>query len=56
MAIERDEVARLLAVEIDDGDVLTGVGFEASTDFAEGLRRTIDWYLANRAEAEAKAL
>ena len=32
VAIERDEVARLLAVEIDDGDVLTGVGFEPSAE------------------------
>jgi GDP-L-fucose synthase len=26
-------------------------GFEAEVSFEEGLRRTIDWYLANRAEA-----
>ena len=32
VAIERDEVARLLAVEIDDGDVLTGVGFESAAE------------------------
>lgn len=29
-------------------------GFEAQTDFREGLRRTIDWYLANREAAEAR--
>ena len=29
-------------------------GFEAATPFDEGLRRTIDWYLANRREAEAR--
>lgn len=29
-------------------------GFEATTPFDEGLRRTVDWYLANRAEAEAR--
>ncbi|MBI2710379.1 MAG: GDP-L-fucose synthase [Actinobacteria bacterium] len=29
-------------------------GFEASTPFGEGLRRTVDWYLANRTEAEAR--
>ncbi|MEM9467142.1 MAG: GDP-L-fucose synthase [Actinomycetota bacterium] len=29
-------------------------GFEAATDFREGLQRTIDWYLANREEAEAR--
>jgi nucleoside-diphosphate-sugar epimerase len=27
-------------------------GWQASTAFEEGLRRTIDWYLANRQEAE----
>jgi len=27
-------------------------GFRADTKFDDGLRRTIDWYLANRAEAE----
>ena len=27
-------------------------GFRATMDFAEGLRRTIEWYLANRVEAE----
>lgn len=29
-------------------------GFAATTSFGEGLRRTVDWYLANRAEAEAR--
>ena len=29
-------------------------GFEARTDFREGLQRTIDWYLANREAAEAR--
>lgn len=29
-------------------------GFEAATDFREGLGRTIDWYLANREAAEAR--
>jgi len=31
-------------------------GFEARTSFEEGLRLTLDWYLANRAEAEARAV
>ena len=31
-------------------------GFEASTPFAEGLRRTYRWYLANRQEAESLGL
>ncbi len=29
-------------------------GFEATTPFAEGLRRTYQWYLANRQEAESR--
>ena len=29
-------------------------GFEARTDFRDGMRETIDWYLAHRAEAEAR--
>ena len=28
------------------------LGWRAQMDFEEGLRRTLDWYLANRAEAE----
>jgi GDP-L-fucose synthase len=31
-------------------------GFEARTSLADGLRTTVDWYLANREEAEARAL
>ena len=31
-------------------------GFAASTPFDEGLRLTLDWYLANRAEAEARPI
>jgi GDP-L-fucose synthase len=30
-------------------------GFRAQTSFEEGLRRTVDWYLANREEAEARS-
>ncbi len=30
-------------------------GFQASVPFAEGLRRTVDWFLAHREEAEARA-
>lgn len=30
-------------------------GFEAQIPFREGLRRTIDWFLANRDEAESRA-
>ena len=31
-------------------------GFEATTPFAEGLRRTYQWYLANRYEAESRGV
>ena len=31
-------------------------GFEATTPFAVGLRRTYRWYLANRQEAESRGL
>jgi GDP-L-fucose synthase len=31
-------------------------GFEAEVPFEEGLRRTVEWYLANRAVAEARAI
>ena len=31
-------------------------GFEATTDFEEGLRKTIDWYVEHREEAEAARL
>ncbi len=30
-------------------------GFQAATPFTDGLRRTIDWYLAHRHEAEARS-
>jgi GDP-L-fucose synthase len=30
-------------------------GFRATTPFPDGLRRTVEWYLAHRAEAEARA-
>jgi GDP-L-fucose synthase len=30
-------------------------GFVAEVPFQEGLRRTLDWYLANRADAEARS-
>ena len=31
-------------------------GSRPRTAFDEGLRRTVDWYLANRAEAEARQI
>jgi GDP-L-fucose synthase len=30
-------------------------GFRAETSFEEGLRRTVEWYRANREEAEARS-
>ena len=30
-------------------------GWEARTPFEEGLRRTIEWYTANKAEADARS-
>jgi len=30
-------------------------GFHATTSFSDGLERTLDWYLAHREEAEARA-
>lgn len=37
---------------LDTERARTTFGFVAETDFREGLRRTIDWYLTNRAEIE----
>ncbi len=31
-------------------------GFQATVPFEEGLRRTVDWYLAHRTEAESRAI
>ncbi len=39
---------------VDPGRAAASFGFEARTDFAEGLRSTVDWYLAHRTEAEAR--
>jgi len=37
---------------IDPGRAADLLGWKASMDFKDGLRRTVDWYLANRALAE----
>ena len=37
---------------IDPGRAAELLGWKASMDFKEGLRRTVDWYLANRSVAE----
>ena len=37
---------------VDPGRAKELFGWEASMPFETGLRNTIDWYLANRAEAE----
>lgn len=39
---------------VDAGRARDRFGFEAKVGFDEGLRRTVDWYLAHRAEAEAR--
>ena len=42
--------------KLDTGRAKEEFGFEAMTDFEEGLRRTIDWYVTHRDEAEAATL
>ena len=39
---------------VDPSRAAAAFGFQARTDFAQGLRRTVDWYLAHRDEAEAR--
>jgi GDP-L-fucose synthase len=41
--------------KLDTSRAAEAFGFVASTSFADGLRRTIDWYVANRGEALALA-
>jgi GDP-L-fucose synthase len=41
---------------LDTSRALELFGFQAVTPFGEGMRRTIDWYLANREAAEAATL
>jgi GDP-L-fucose synthase len=40
---------------VDPSRAREAFGFSASVPFREGLRRTIDWYLAHRDQAEARA-
>jgi GDP-L-fucose synthase len=39
---------------VDPTRAAKAFGFKATTSFDDGLRRTVDWYRANRAEAEAR--
>jgi GDP-L-fucose synthase len=39
---------------VDPSRASASFGFNASTPFDEGLRRTLDWYLTHRDEAEAR--
>lgn len=39
---------------VDASRAKDAFGFTARTDFADGLARTVEWYLANRYEAEAR--
>ncbi len=41
---------------VDPARAATEFGFKASTPLREGLRATVDWYLANREEAEERIL
>ena len=38
--------------KLDTSRAKAEFGFQAQTDFREGLRRTIDWYLAHREELQ----
>lgn len=39
---------------VDNSRARERFGFAASTSFADGLKRTVEWYLANRTDAEAR--
>jgi GDP-L-fucose synthase len=39
---------------VDPGRAASAFGFKAQVPFSEGLRRTVEWYLAHRAEAVAR--
>ncbi len=41
---------------VDGSRAERAFGFTAHTSFEQGLGRTLDWYLANRTEAESRAL
>ena len=41
---------------VDSSRAERAFGFKPRTSFADGLKQTLDWYLAHRVEAEAKAL
>jgi GDP-L-fucose synthase len=41
---------------VDSSRAAQAFGFKPRTSFDDGLKRTLDWYLAHRVEAEAKAL
>jgi GDP-L-fucose synthase len=41
---------------VDSSRAERAFGFKPRTPFEEGLKQTLDWYLAHRAEAEAKSL
>lgn len=44
----KDRPGHDLRYAIDAGKIMGELGWSPSVDFAEGLSRTVDWYLANR--------
>lgn len=49
LPVNPDVVRRLTGdLEIDSGKIRRELGFEPPTDFAAGIRATVDWYLGSR--------
>ena len=50
-----DQTKFATRIQLDCTQAAELFGFRAQTSFEDGLRRTVDWYLANREEAEARS-